>query len=157
RVRMTGLCYATPSVEAIPFPWVSRLDLHYPGLRGGIMSAMGISLLMFVCVFGGALCGMLLRATLPKHHLSADSTDIVKLGTGLVATMSALVLALLIASTKSAYDTQRSDLTQMAVNLVLLDRALASYGSETHEARQLLRRAVVQTLTQMWPEDRAQR
>src|SRR5262252_10242638 len=78
-----------------------------PGVRGGLMSAMGISVLMFVCVFGGALCGMLLRATLPKHHLSADSTDIVKLGTGLVATMSALVLALLIASTKSAYDTQR--------------------------------------------------
>ena len=95
------------------------------------MSAMGISMLMFVCVFGGALCGMLLRATLPQHHLSADSTDIVKLGTGLVATMSALILALLTASTKSSYDTQRSDLTQMAVNVVLLDRALASYGSET--------------------------
>ena len=121
------------------------------------MSAMGISMLMFVCVFGGALCGMLLHATLPKHHLSADSTDIVKLGTGLVATMSALILALLIASTKSSYDTQRSDLTQMAVNVVLLDRALASYGSETQEACQLLRRAVADTLTQMWPEDRAQR
>jgi len=114
-------------------------------------------MLMFVCVFGGALCGLLLRATLPKHHLSTDSTDIVKLGTGLVATMAALVLALLIASAKSSYDTQRSDLTQMAVNIVLLDRVLASYGPETHEARQLLRRAVAHTLTQVWPEDRAQR
>src|SRR5499426_3613798 len=140
-----------------PFLWVSRLDLRYPGLRGGIMSPMGISTLMFVCVFGGALGGLLLRATLPQRHLSAESTDIVKLGTGLVATMAALVLALLIASAKSSYDTQRSDLTQMAVHLVLLDRVLASYGPETHEARQLLRRAVAQTLTQMWPEDRAQR
>jgi hypothetical protein len=121
------------------------------------MSAMGISMLMFACVFGGALCGMLLRTMLPKHHLSADSKDIVKLGTGLVATMAALVLALLTASAKSSYDSQRSDLTQMAANLVLLDRVLASYGPETHEVRQLLRRAVAQTLTQMWPEDRAQR
>src|SRR5262245_13563611 len=153
---MAGLCYDTPSVEAMPFSWVSRIDLRYPGLRGGIMSAIGISMLMFVCVFGGALCGMLLRATLPKHHLSADSTDIVKLGTGLVATMSALVLGLLIASAKSSYDAQRSDLTQMAVNIVLLDRVLARYGSETQEARQLLRRAVAHTLTQLWPEDRAQ-
>ena len=100
---------------------------------------------------------MLLRATLPKHHLSADSTDIVKLGTGLVATMAALVLALLIASAKSSYDTQRSDLTQMAANIVMLDRVLASYGPETQEARQLLRRAVSHTLTQMWPEDRVER
>ena len=121
------------------------------------MSPMGISTLMFVCVFGGALCGLLLRATLPQRHLSADSTDIVKLGIGLVATMAALVLALLIASAKSSYDALRSDLTQMAVNLVLLDRVLASYGPETHEARQGLRRAVAHMLTRMWPEDRAQR
>ena len=46
------------------------------------MSAMGISMLVFVCVFGGALCGMLLHATLPQRHLSADSTDIVKLAPG---------------------------------------------------------------------------
>ena len=72
---MTGPCYDTPSVEAMPFPWVSRIDLRYPGLRGGIMSPMGISTLMFVCVFGGALGGLLLRATLPQRHLSADSTD----------------------------------------------------------------------------------
>jgi len=85
---------------------------------------MGISLIMFACVFGGALCGMLLRATLPEHHLSADSKDIVKLGIRLVAMMAALVLTLLIASAKSSYGTPRGDLTQMAANIILLDRVL---------------------------------
>ena len=80
------------------------------------MSAMAISWIVFACVFGGALLGMLLRAVLPEHHLSTESKDIVRLGMGLIATMAALVLGLLIASAKSAYDTQRSEFTQMSAN-----------------------------------------
>ena len=74
------------------------------------MDSLVVSLIVFACVFGGALCGMLLRAALPQHHLSADSKDVVKLGMGLVATMSALVLGLLVASAKSSYDAQNSAL-----------------------------------------------
>src|SRR5262249_21149531 len=74
-----------------------------------------------------------------------------------VATMAALVLGLLIASAKSSYDTQRGDMARMSANIVFLDRVLANYGPETQEARHLLRRAVVHTLHQMWPEDSSQR
>jgi len=51
---------------------------------------------------------MFLRAVLPENHLSADTKDTVKLAMGLVATMTALVLGLLVASAKGSYDTQRS-------------------------------------------------
>ena len=61
------------------------------------MSAMAVGWSVFACLCGGALLGMFLRAVLPEHHLSADSKDLMKLGMGLVATMSALVLGLLIA------------------------------------------------------------
>jgi fluoride ion exporter CrcB/FEX len=64
------------------------------------MSSIAISSIVFVLVFGGALLGILLRAVLPEHHLSADSKDLVKLGMALVSTMAALVLGLLIASAK---------------------------------------------------------
>ena len=64
------------------------------------MNSLTISLLIFACVFGGALLGMFLRAVLHERHLSADSKDVVKLGTGLIRTMTALVLGLLIASAK---------------------------------------------------------
>jgi hypothetical protein len=116
------------------------------------VSAMAVGGIVFACVFGGALLGMFLRAVLPAQHLSTDSQDLVKLGMGLIATMAALVLGLLIASAKSSYDAQRSEFTQMSANLILLDRVMAHYGPETQAARDLLRRSVALGLAQMWPE-----
>jgi len=66
------------------------------------MSDLLVAGLAFVCAFGGAWLGLLLRRKLPQHHLGADSKDVVKLGTGLLATMAALVLSLLIASAKGS-------------------------------------------------------
>ncbi len=114
---------------------------------------MAISWIVFACVFGGALLGMFLHAALPEHHLSTDSKDIVKLGTGLIATMAALVLGLVISSAKSSYDTERSEFTQMSANIILLDHVMAHYGPETKEARDMLRGSVAQALDRMWPED----
>jgi hypothetical protein len=115
------------------------------------MNPVVISWIVFACVFGGALLGMLLRRLLPEHHLDADSKDVVKLGMALIATMSALVLGLLIASAKSSFDAQRSELTQMSANVVLLDRTLALYGPQTKEARDALRRAAL-SLDRNWSE-----
>ena len=114
------------------------------------MGATTISLIVFACVFGGALLGILLHSVLPQQHLSNESKDIVKLGMGLVGTMAALVLGLLVASAKGSYDAQSAELTQMSANIALLDRALALYGPETKEARNLLRGAVARVLDQMW-------
>src|SRR5512147_1566957 len=101
-----------------------------------------ISCIVFACVFGGALLGLFLQGPLPDHHLSETTKDAVKLGTGLIAMLAALVLGLLIASTKSAYDTQNSEIKQMSATILLLDRVLAHYGPEAKEARDLLRRTV---------------
>jgi hypothetical protein len=120
------------------------------------MSSMAISGIVFACVFGGALLGMFLRAVLPEHHLSTDSKNLINLGMGLIATMAAVVLGLLIAAAQGSYGTQLSELTQLSANIVLLDRVLALYGPETKEARDLLRRAVVRVLDQTWPEDSSQ-
>src|SRR5215813_4287678 len=120
------------------------------------MSAAAISGIVFACVFGGALFGMFLRVSLPETHLSTDSKDFVKLGTGLIATMAALALGLLIASAKNSYDMQRNELTQVSASIIVLDRLMSNYGPETKEARDLLRRSVVGALNQMWPEHRSQ-
>ena len=82
------------------------------------MSSVVISCIVFACVFGGALLGMLLRNFLPEHHLDPDSRNVVNLGMALIGTMTALVLGLLIASAKSSYDTQKSEVTQMAANKI---------------------------------------
>ena len=60
--------------------------------------------------------------------LSADSKDTVRLGLGMIATMAALVLGLLVASAKNFYDTQSSELTQVSADVILLDRVLVHTG-----------------------------
>src|SRR5215469_7076108 len=99
------------------------------------MSSLAISMIMFLCVFGAALLGMLVSPRLPVQHQSSESKDIVRLGMGLVATTVAVALGLLIASAKGFYDTQCTEMTQLAANYVLLDRVLAHYGPEASGTR----------------------
>jgi hypothetical protein len=94
------------------------------------MNSAAVSMIAFGCVFGGASCGILLSRALPRHHLSPDSKDTVRMGMGLVATMAALVLGLLISSAKSFYDAQSAELTQVSSRIILLDRLLAHYGED---------------------------
>ena len=120
------------------------------------MTPIEIALIVFACVFAGALMGMFLRGRLPEHHFSADTENVIKLGMGLIATMAALVLGLLIATAKSAYETQDSAVKHTAARVILLDHMLASYGPETKDVRELLRRTVAARLEAIWPEDRSQ-
>jgi hypothetical protein len=119
------------------------------------MSPMAIGWVVFALVFASALLAMSLHNALPEHHLSADSKDVVKLGIALIATMAALVLGLLIASAKSAYDTRSNQLAEASADMIQLDRALARYGPETKEARSLLQRSVAATIERFWPAEGA--
>ena len=113
------------------------------------MNPVSISLIAFGCIFGGTLLGMYLRTALPEHHLNDESKDVVKLGTGMIAMMAALVLGLLIASAKSSFDTMNSGLVQAGSKTILLDRVMADYGPETREARDLLRRGLTTAIEQV--------
>jgi hypothetical protein len=120
------------------------------------MSPLAISLVSFGCIFGGILIGMFLRSVLPEHHLSDESKDAVKLGIGMIATLAALVLGLLIASAKGHFDTMNNGLAQTSSKIILLDRTMAYYGPETKEARDLLRLSVASAIDQLWPKERTQ-
>jgi hypothetical protein len=119
------------------------------------MSSIAISSITFACVFGGALAGIYIQRALPEHHLSKDTKDAVKLGMGLVGTMTALILGLLVSSAKSSFDVQNTELTEMSAKVIVLDRVLAHYGPETKEARGLLREAVAGILERTWPQSGA--
>ena len=114
------------------------------------MNSLIVGLIAFVFIFGGARLGIFLRGIMPENHLSDDSKDSVKLGMGLVATMCALVLGLLIASAKTYYDTQNAELTEMSAKVVLLDRLLAHYGPETNDCRAFLRSVVERSIDRLW-------
>jgi len=120
------------------------------------MSALLVAAIVLACVFGGALFGMVLRGLLPAAHLSEESKDVVRLGTGLVATMAALVLGLLVASAKGSYDTQKDGLDEITANLTLLDTVLQQYGPPAQDVRQNLRRVVAVAMARLWPADASQ-
>ena len=88
------------------------------------MNAGLIALLAFVFTFAAAMAGLWLRIACRNTIWKANARDAVKLVMGLVATMSALVLSLLISVTQTAYRTQGDEISLLAANLVALDRVL---------------------------------
>lgn len=119
------------------------------------MSSMTIALIVFIGIFGGALFGLFLSMALPQHHLSSESKETVKMGAGLVATMAALVLGLLVGSAKSSFDAMNTGLTEMGARIIMLDRVLAHYGPETKDVRNMIRGTVDTVVGQIWPEEKA--
>jgi hypothetical protein len=117
------------------------------------MNTAFTALIVFACLIAAVLLGRGLRRVVPQEHLSADSRDVIKLAIGLVATMSALVLGLLVSSAKGAYDTERSEVIQMAAKVAFLDRVLAVYGPEADQARARFHEAVEEAVQRMWPEE----
>ena len=119
------------------------------------MHSVWISAIVFAGVFGGSLLGLFIRTLLPGHHLSEEARDAVKLGAGLVATLTALVLGLLISSAKSSFDATNTMLMQSGANILMMDRVLANYGPETQEVRGLLKSLLSSRLEKVWPEKSA--
>jgi len=95
------------------------------------MKPLWIGLVTFMCTFGGALLGMWLRGIVPAHHLREESRDTVRIGIGLVATLTALVLGLMTATAKSSFDGLNNGIKNMAADVIATDRLLARYGPET--------------------------
>jgi hypothetical protein len=114
------------------------------------MSALVIALTVLGCTLAAALAGIGLRARLPEAHLDGDSRDVVKGVMGLIATMAALVLGLLIASALSSYNAQNTDLRKLAADILQQDRYLAMYGAETEDLRDQLRQLVATAHDQIW-------
>jgi len=106
------------------------------------MSPVADAIVVLASVFGSGLLGLSLRSVLPERHLREDSLGMVRLCTGVIATLAALVLGLLVASAKTNYDRVNDEITQAAAAIVLLDRTLGQFGPQTQEARNLLRTAV---------------
>src|SRR5262249_52472508 len=117
------------------------------------MNALTLSLIAFACILAGTIVGMLLRNKVPDHHLGSDSKDVVRLGAGLIGTIAALVLGLLIASAKSSFDAQVTQVKQLTADVILLDQLLAQYGPEAATVRKLLRGAVDAVADRIWQEN----
>lgn len=112
-----------------------------------------MTLITLGCIIAGIATGSRLRRALPEHHLREDSKDAIKVGTGFIAMLTAMVLGLLVGSAKSSFDAINAGLVQSGTKAIMLDRALAQYGSETDCCRRTLRCALGGCISRYWPEE----
>lgn len=120
------------------------------------MGSVMIGLITFACAFGGALIGLFLASVLPEHHRSKESKDAIKMGAGFIATLTALVLGLLITSAKDSFDQMSNAMAEGGARVILLDRALAHYGPETKSIRDELRGSVATGIDVIWGKGKEQ-
>jgi hypothetical protein len=116
------------------------------------MNSLAIAAITLIFPFVAALVGMHLRSKLPDHHLESESRDVVKLAIGLVATMTGLVLGLMVASASSTHSQQKSELTNLSANVILLDQALGFYGPEAAAMRRTVEQEVRATHDAIWSQ-----
>jgi len=121
-----------------------------------MMSSQAIFLISAACIFAGALFGLWLSRVVPEAHLRDNSKSTIKVVTGMIATLAALVLGLLISSANTSFDAVDTAITQSGAKVILLDRALANYGPEAKEAREQLRNTLITRIEMFWPGERAE-
>ena len=116
------------------------------------MAPVAIGLLAFGLALAGIMLGSVMQRTLVKAHLSPDSKEVVKLSLGIVATLAALVLGLLVASAKTTYSAREGEINQITAYIILLDNLLAKYGEGAQAARASLRQAISPMVDHIWKE-----
>ncbi|MBV9747432.1 MAG: DUF4239 domain-containing protein [Acetobacteraceae bacterium] len=115
------------------------------------MGGVVVGLLVFAFLAAAALLVLWLHPRLPPTLRSKETTDSVRLGIGVVATITALVVSLLISSVKGSFDQVHHDVQTFATELILLDRTLRFDGPEAEKARTLLTRYTQRALQETWP------
>jgi len=109
--------------------------------------------LVFVCIFGAALAGVALRRRLQERHLAGGTKDVVNVTTGVVASMAALVLGLLVAAMQGTFSAKAADVRAVVINATLLNRSLAAYSADLAGERQQLGDFVTTLKQRLWSDD----
>jgi hypothetical protein len=119
------------------------------------MNSLAVSAAIFCCVFAAAVIGMLVRV--PENHVGSDAKDVVRLSTGLVATMASIILGMLVSSAKSSYDARKNDVAELSYEVLAIDRVLARFGPDADQLRGEFRHTVEFTLYRVWPKEASER
>jgi len=110
---------------------------------------------IFLCVFGGAMCGMFLFCkVIPAHHMEGNTRDLIEHVMGLIGTLSVLVLGLSIATAKEMYDRHDAAIKEVTVKILMLDHLLARYGTDTDDIRRLLYRSIKLRRDIIWSQEK---
>jgi hypothetical protein len=119
----------------------------------GHMSEIVAAGTMLLVLLASTVAGMAVRPLLPEAHRSRETVELVQLVNGMMVTFAALVLGLLTASAKGAFDQNNNNLRTLSAQIVRLDGALRLYGPLAEEARFLLRQYTAAVISDSWPDE----
>jgi hypothetical protein len=115
------------------------------------MSAIAVSSISFASIFASGLVGMAVRRAIPANYLGSDEKEVTRLVTGLMTTMAAIVLGMLVSSAKASYDARTNEVAEISSEVVTIDRMLSRYGTETADVRVQFRALVEEGINRIWP------
>ena len=104
-----------------------------------MLNALTIGIITFAVILTGAFAGWAIRQRLPAHHLSDETKNLVSVSMAVVATVSALVLGLLISNANTSFRALGGEVTTLSAQILRLDQILRRYGPDTEPARETLR------------------
>jgi len=151
-LRTIGTSSAAEPVCRLPnlIPGHPQQPLHWnPNMKAPLI----IGLVVYAVILAGAFAGWKIRARLPSHHLTEETKSLVSVSTGVVATVSALVLGLLISNANTTFTRLGGEVTALSAEILRLDQILRRYGSAADPARETLRQYAEQKTADLFPDD----
>jgi hypothetical protein len=112
-------------------------------------------IIVFLILLAGAFAGWTMRQRLPEHHLTDDTKSLVSVSMAVVATVSALVLGLLISNANTSFRALGGDVTTLSAQILRLDNILRRYGPNTYPARETLRQYAEPKTADLFPDEGA--
>ncbi len=94
-----------------------------------------------------------MRQHLPQHNLSEETKSVVSASMAMVATVSALVLGLLISNANTTFIALGGEVTTLSAQILRLDGILRGYGPGANPARERLQQYANGKLIDLFPEE----
>ncbi len=103
-----------------------------------INNPLTIGLVAFAVIVAGAFAGWKGRDHLPDHHRTEETKSVVSVSMTVVATISALVLGLLISNANTSFSRLGGRVTSLSAQILRLDQVLRRYGSRYRPGSKLV-------------------
>ena len=109
-------------------------------------------LIVLASLFCSAMFGMRIGRILPEHHLTDQTKGVITVSTGMIGTLTAFFLGLLIAAASSSFSTKNQEVVNIGADVIEMDHLLRRYGPEAQGSRDLLRRYTAMKTQDFFPE-----
>jgi hypothetical protein len=120
-----------------------------------MLNPLIIGFIVFALILAGAFAGWAIRQRLPAHHRSDETKNLVSVSMAVVATVSALVLGLLISNANTSFRALGGEVTTLSAQILRLDQILRRYGPDTDAARETLRQYAESKTADLFPDNPA--